>query len=227
MSQTSLRAEKSRLQKFMLASPVAAAAVGAASSANAAVVYFNTADTTLSGPPNVLNFGNINLAGGTYDTSTSGNSFRVGWTNTDAEKPSLFTNANVEIAGDSSIFGIGASRFTDGQSIDAGSAIWTNGARYLDSPFGTGSGWQDGAPIDGYAGLRIVSGADYNYGWAALSYNDATNQLTITGFAFESAVNTPILAGAGAIPEPADSALLLACGAAGLALYRRRRAEAA
>ena len=225
MSHTPLRSEKSRLHKFMLASPVVAAAVGAASSAHGAVVYFDVADTTLNGPPNVLNFGNINLVGGTYDNSTAGNSFRVGWTNADAEKPGLATNANVEIAGDASIFGIGASRFTDGQSIAAGSATWTNGARYLDSPFGTGSGWQNGAPIDGYAGIRIVSGTDYNYGWAALSYNDATNQLTITGFAFESAVNTPIEAGA--VPEPADSALLLACGAAGLALYRRRRPLAA
>lgn len=225
MPQSSLRAEKSRLQKFMLASPVAAAAVGAASSANAAVVYFNVADTTITGPSSSLNFGNINLAGGTYDSSTSGNSFRVGWNSADPEKPSVGTVTNVQIAGDGSIFAFGASRFTDGQSINAGSATWSAAARYLDSPFGADSGWQTGSPISGYAGLRIATGPDFNYGWAALSFNDTTNQLTITGFAFESALNTPI--SAGAIPEPADSVLLLACGAAGLALYRRRRAEAA
>ena len=86
----------------------------------------------------------------------------------------------------------------------------------------------------GYIGFRLDQGSgDYNYGWIHVSgFTDGNNpkgELSIDGWAYESDVNTAILAGqrsgggpSGAVPEPSGLALL-ACGAAGIYALRKKR----
>ena len=85
-----------------------------------------------------------------------------------------------------------------------------------------------------FVGVRLANGADWNYGWirVTLPYNINTGQATIVDWAYESNVNTAILAGAtassgGAVPLPGAAALAaLAAGASGVR-GRRKRERAA
>ena len=89
-----------------------------------------------------------------------------------------------------------------------------------------------------YTGLRATSDGKNFYGWAAFSFNTSTEPNTnlvdfnskILGYAFETTANTPITVGdtggaslsAVSTPEPTTLAML-ACGAVGVAAWRRRR----
>ncbi|MGA3239187.1 MAG: PEP-CTERM sorting domain-containing protein [Bryobacteraceae bacterium] len=73
-----------------------------------------------------------------------------------------------------------------------------------------------------------------NYGWIRVSVSDAgspgyTNELTVIDYAYNTIATDPIDAGEGiptGTPEPGTAALgLLASGAVGLAVWRRRRKE--
>jgi MYXO-CTERM domain-containing protein len=73
-----------------------------------------------------------------------------------------------------------------------------------------------------------------NYAWIRLSVSDAgspgyTNELTVIDYAYNTVAGETIDAGEGiptSTPEPSTSALgLLASGAAGIAVWRRRRKE--
>lgn len=217
------RADKSRLQKFMVATPVAAAAtMGGASTASAAIVYFDIVDQQVT-TNQTVSFGSINLGAGTYDFTSTGPTFSIGFSG-DAEKPRLSAGTNMQASRDSTVIGLGLTLFSEGASISSASSNWNSGAAYIDSNFSPSTTWPNVSA--GYAGLRLGAGPSFSYGWAELVYNDAANTLTITAFAFESELDTAIEAGAGAIPEPAASALLLAAGAGGIAAYRRRKRDA-
>jgi hypothetical protein len=218
-----------RLQKMMLAAPVAAAAVSGASVAQGAIVYFDVSpDKTLSGATGSFNIGNINLSGdGSYDTSFSGTRFASEYITT--EKPRII-GTNLQVAYNGTVgFATALTFFAEDATINASSGSWTSAA-YFDSNYSSGSNndWRNGNPTTGFVGLRIDAGSgNYNYGWAQYVYNDVSNSLTLLDFAFESSVNTAIVAGATAVPEPANTAMLLAAGAAGVAAFRRRRRESA
>ena len=113
-------------------------------------------------------------------------------------------------------------KLSAGATIDS-TLPWISGPTYFE--FYDVGNWQGGG--EGYVGLRIQTGANFNYGWARVNYNDPANQMTLKDFAIERTLNTPILAGdTTSVPEP-SSALLLALGAGGMALRRRREALAA
>ena len=114
-------------------------------------------------------------------------------------------------------------KFTPTQSIDS-SANWASGqSSYFsfsssESPdFGAGS----------YMGFKTAQG---NYGWLEVTWAGATDTFQIYSGAYESVANVAILAGdtgggTSAVPEPgqvASSLLLLALGAAGVAIQRQR-----
>jgi hypothetical protein len=72
-----------------------------------------------------------------------------------------------------------------------------------------------------YLGVRIpVGGGSYEYAWVKLSANAARDRITIEGYAYESTPDEPIPAGP--VPEPSGLALF-GLGAAGIAIWRRRR----
>ena len=115
-------------------------------------------------------------------------------------------------------------KFTLNQSI-SNSSFWTSNGQYTlfkynsfeSSDFGSGS----------YMGFKTAQG---NYGWLEVTWAGATNTFQIYSGAYESVANVAILAGdtgggTSAVPEPgqvASSLLLLALGAAGVAIQRQR-----
>lgn len=75
-----------------------------------------------------------------------------------------------------------------------------------------------------YAGFQMThqgAGSATYYGWAEFRVNDVTS-LTLLGVAYSTVDGQTVLTG---IPEPAHAVSLLAAGAGGLALLRRRRRE--
>src|SRR4051812_24585321 len=81
------------------------------------------------------------------------------------------------------------------------------------------------APGIGFIGFRFNGGSGPEYGWARVNMNGAPdNGFTLIDYAWGD-VGTPIRAGQTAIPEP-GSLGLLAVGAAGLLVWRKRRAAA-
>lgn len=84
--------------------------------------------------------------------------------------------------------------------------------------FGTGS----------YMGFRFGS-TGVNYGWLEVTWDSATTTFQVLSGAYESTVDTPILAGATApVPEPSTGALAaLVLGGTAVGVARRRRKKIA
>ena len=92
-----------------------------------------------------------------------------------------------------------------------------NGDILRESPdFGSGS----------HMGFRVDDGiGDFNYGWLEVTWNSATDRFQILSGAYESDLNTPILAGSGAItaiPEPSTYAVAAGLLILGVWSWRRR-----
>ncbi len=79
--------------------------------------------------------------------------------------------------------------------------------------------------VTGYVGFRVSTTGGFFYGWANVTSDSNATHITLNSFGISDVVNGSITAGEGltAIPEPASSAALLAAGAAGVALYRKRK----
>ena len=113
-----------------------------------------------------------------------------------------------------------------------------NGVSYLSYPL-RGVSWQWYAAVfaptpwmpalwnsvTSYVGFRVSTTGGFFYGWANVTSDTNATHITLNSFGISDVVNGSITAGqgVGAIPEPASSATLLAAGAAGLALYRKRK----
>ena len=118
--------------------------------------------------------------------------------------------------------------FGAGAIID-GSATWTGSGdrtsfrnddlppNYTSPDFGAGS----------FMGFRFGTSGAYYFGYLEVTWSSSTNTFQILSGAYESTVNTAILAGAtgGAVPVPAAS--LLALMALGGNSFRRSRTRAA
>lgn len=82
----------------------------------------------------------------------------------------------------------------DGRHKFAGKLMaWMN--TYFGSDFGSGGQWKNVS--DGYLGLAFKINGQIHFGWARLtmSYYDVPLKATLTGFAYETRVKTPIFAG--------------------------------
>ena len=115
-------------------------------------------------------------------------------------------------------------KFTTNDIINAGSATsWTT--NYLWSSFNSSNTFS----TNNYVAFRFGSGGaispSYNYGWLQTTW-DGTN-FQINSGAYETTVNTAILAGAVPVPEPGTLTLgslaLLAGGGAAVRRYRKQR----
>ena len=199
------------------------AAAGAAPSADASALYTDIADLTMSTVNEVINFDLDHSGASPYaalNAMPAGADFQLRSTgSTDVTTAIHFGGAaHAQIAGYYIL------KLAAGATIDA-SLPWDAGTTYFEF-FDTGN-WQGGA--DAYIGLRIQNGANFNYGWAHVNYDDAGNQMTLKEFAIEQVANAPFSAGDTVglpVPEP-GTALLLAIGAGGMAMRRRREALAA
>lgn len=187
---------------------------GAGSSAQAAIVYTDISDLTVSAGSTIF----FSLTGQAADTTGAvveqfQLSFRYGM----PQKPRLQGVANSgAFAGYNGPGYFFASRLTDGTPINSGLTFSSDGQ--LDN-FGTGQ-WDPGTR--GNIGLRFDSGG-VKYGWADVSYN-VGNSITLYDFAYEDS-GGQILAAA---PEPAATGALAAVFAGSLAAFEiRRRRKAA
>ncbi len=94
----------------------------------------------------------------------------------------------------------------------------------LDTMFTTGSYSAPDFGANRYMGFRFAAGySDWNYGYLKVTWSRTSATFEILSGAYESTVNTAILAGATPVPAPSALALLALGGGA----FRRARARAA
>jgi hypothetical protein len=197
----------------------AGAFVAASSVAEAAIVYFPVEPgVSISGYYRFETFGLINLQDGSYTLGTrSQPAFRL---RTDSYGASFIVYGMQQVFDPTSFL---APRLEFGAIID-GSRGFLSGAGSSNALADTGAtSWNNADPNNTYyLGVRIIaSGSDFNYGWIGLNYDSVKNEITVTGFAFESDLNTPIAAGA--IPEPGTKALFFGLAVLAYAAARRRK----
>lgn len=117
------------------------------------------------------------------------------------------------------------SNLASGANIAASPFAAFNGAFFATLAYGNGyahSKFLD--PGTGFIGFRFNGGSGIEYGWARVTMDGAPeNGFTIVDYAWGD-TGTPITAGQ--VPEPASLGLL-AVGAAGLLVWRKRRAKVA
>ena len=229
-----------RLQKFLVAVPVAGVGLGAATSSNAAIVNFDLTGHAGGGlilAGNTSSYISFNFGDGTYAFAPGKPSSPLYLRNvpTYGGGNVLLTKqwvGNFSLLAGAGYNGLMINELALGATIGAGSGTWKSGAGYGQSM--TGVAWNSGyqswtAGTTGYMGLRLdLGGGNYDYGWAKLDYKPDGSTMKFTDFAFETTPNTSLLAGVTEVPEPKTSALiLLAAGALGTAAYRRRKAVAA
>ena len=123
-------------------------------------------------------------------------------------------------------------RLSSGQTISAGAGAFGDGWRRLNS-YSEFSGLEQGtwpASGAGFVGLALKRGADTHYGWIRLQLEDqgslngppdgASDKITVVDWAWETVADRPIVAGA-VVPEP-STLQLLAAGALGVHVFRKR-----
>lgn len=217
--------------KVTVSSLAAASAVG---TTDAAVVYFDVNPDQTFGITGTLNFGSINLGTGTYTLNgTSGTTFGLYFS---GYQGALFGEleplGNVQWGFNGSY--VERLALNENISVDSAPSWGALPNAYLFGGYGGYDGNWSFDPFEtqsGFAPLRIdAGGGNYNYGWVEVTVVSGntysppylgTVDVTVTGFAFESEVDTPIEAGA--IPEPSTYALLALAGLFGAAVWHHRR----
>lgn len=208
-----------------LLSLIAAASGLAFTSTEAAVLYTDNADITISSGSDSIYFDLDHDSAGPAYASTmnfAGHDvqlfFRVGIVG----KPSLGGGVNGVSSGDY------ISRLSAGTLISSASpmsyALQLDGViTPLFSPDASTPASQWDGSAEGYLGLWWYVPGGIKYGWARVAWDDTGKALTLKDFAVETDLGVGILAGdIGVVPEP-SRALMLATGLAGTMMRRRRK----
>lgn len=191
---------------------------GGAAGSHGAIVYSNPADVTLIEGQETR----VDFLTGTFG-GPSGLLFRYSSSEYVELHPS--SSAVSGVASDGGGNGR-ITRFVFGNSIGAagGTAGWDSGWSYVDYENEAGYPWNtDADGTTGYLGIRLNNNgteAGTYYGWLGITYDDASDSVTLHDFAYETTAGLAIGAGISVVPEPAYTGLLAAMGAAGLAAWR-------
>jgi hypothetical protein len=187
--------------------------------ADAGVIY--------SGTVNLTNAWGSTLTG--VDLNGGGNDFAFGWQNV----PASPAEAVVQPSGVEWLCLSGgdfAQNLSFGTTISSTSSVWkAPSASYktlaaYDEATGAWINGQWAAGATGYAGMRLVNGSNYNYGWVRFTVpttGAAGSNLTLVDWAYETTANASIDAGS-TVPAP-GALLTLALGAAGVRARRARK----
>ena len=198
--------------------------IAAGSPAQAAIIYSGVKNISYNlpvvGSPYTSNFGTVTDLGTDFGWTYNGTILNAGFINSN-------TSLEFSYSGKTSN-GKASTLYSPGQSIDSTGSNYQAQNSFLAFSYDTAAAsptisgnWSLG--ITGFGGFREKVGpTDYRYGWYRLTTPSAIVagvSLTLVDWAFESDLNTPIIAGAGAVPAP-----LPALGAAAaLAASRRLR----
>jgi hypothetical protein len=209
----------SKLAKY---STAAGAVFAGATAANAGIIYTEV-DETLSNSDvsfnvdlsggNDLGFGHSQVlyTSGTWTTSSSSSTtFTYGFAN-------VFGLSGAKILQSSTV----AQKLAFGGVISASANSWGNNAYLFHTSSNTRTSGEFDGGSSGYIGFRFDpnGGTDWKYGWVHIdSVAEDFSSFHISGYAYEDS-GDPITAGA--VPEPSSLALL-ACGAAGALVWRKR-----
>ncbi|MEN9735011.1 MAG: hypothetical protein RLZ45_3006, partial [Verrucomicrobiota bacterium] len=145
--------------------------------------------------------------------------FAVGSTSVDANPSNFSFNSSID---STRTFSSSADKTVFNYLQNAPTPGVPTGATAFTSPdFGAGS----------YMGFRFGTSGSYKYGWLEVTWNSTTEEFRILSGAYESSLNTPILAGAtGSTPVPESTAsgglMGLLLGGAALRQWRKSRNKA-
>jgi hypothetical protein len=194
-----------------LTSYAAAAGLGAfgfTQHAGAAIVYTDVPDATITQGQGPIYINLDNVGQNEFAIAAFSNSVRVNPYNIGAQDSKVLTSATYYV-----------NSFAAGAPIGPGAAEATGG-RFAGRQVGTD--FYNFVGTGKFVGLKWdLGGGDVRFGWARIDVTpDNNGTATLLSYAYESAPNTAI--DAGAVPEPTSLALLAAGGGA-VALKRRRR----
>jgi len=216
--QSAPRPSAHSLARFRRYSATALALTGSAAGTQAAIVYSNPTDVTLAGTGSTR----VNFLAGTF----GGSGLTVSYSGSEYVELVPSAGGVNATARDGGTFGQ-LSRFSFGSSIGSagGANGWDTGFNYADYHNAGGYAWNTNANgTTGYIGVRLNNNGTTSgtyYGWVRMTYDDASNSLTLHDFAYQTTADLAI--NAGAVPEPAETGILAALGAGGLAAWRRLR----
>jgi hypothetical protein len=209
-----------RLESRLLSYGIAAGALfagGAVADASVMEFDFSSPPTTpVNGVPGDLFF---SLQNGTFSTIQGTNSFKLRQRSSNGTN---FAGSAFGLAAGASVDGLGGYAFKVNPNSTVGPLKNFSSFGALANKTGlglTGGVWKPGDLA--FLGLKFDVSGDTHYGWAEVMLN---NDYTVTlyGVAYETVKDTAITAPATFVPEPNELALL-AVGAAGLAIVRKRR----
>lgn len=187
-------------------------AFGLTQHADAAIVYTDIPDTTITQNQGPIYINLDNVGQNEFAVAAFLNSVRVNPYNIGGQQSKVLTSGSYYV-----------NSFTAGASIGPGSAE-AGGARFAGRQ--VGADFYNFVGTGKFVGLKWdIGGGSFNYGWARVDVTGANNgTATLFDYAYETVANTPIVAGDTGVPEP-SSLSLLAAGAGALALKRRRSHE--
>ena len=215
-----------RLERYAAVAALPACALGSAATADIVYTELNTtifgdetASFTMAGAS--VRFSAFNYALTYYGTPV------IQFNYLDA----IVGGGGIALNGGLSYFGSfpSAQGFAAGEEIGAGASFGGSNSRanlaasynYKSFSYGSGGDWAAESRL--FLGVELANGSDVNYGWIDVTWGGA-NGATIHGYAYETDVNTAIIAGAVPVPVPgAPTAVGLMGLAAGASGIRRKR----